>query len=95
VWVAFGVFNEQLGTEDVIMIAEVGGESAGGYPGGRGESPDKMEEIAAEIRQRVTLARILPCVLCTLSNGTGCQTSSGKVARTANREKYLAELANR
>jgi fatty-acyl-CoA synthase len=85
--VAFGVYSEEQGTEEVVMVAEM--ESAG-IPG------DNLEAAALrlsdEIRRRVTQGsdvalrqvRIVP-------PGWLLKTSSGKIARGANRDKYLAE----
>jgi fatty-acyl-CoA synthase len=85
--VAFGVFSEELGTEEVVMVAEME----------EGEIPQNQMEAAAqrlseEIRRRVTQGsdvalrqvRIVP-------QGWLLKTSSGKIARGTNREKYLAE----
>jgi acyl-CoA synthetase (AMP-forming)/AMP-acid ligase II len=94
--VAFGVFNEQSGTEDVIMIAEVDDENAGWQLGGRGGSSNKTEIIAAEIRQKVTRGSDIALRnVHIVGRNWLVKTSSGKVARSANREKYLAELADR
>jgi acyl-CoA synthetase (AMP-forming)/AMP-acid ligase II len=81
--VAFGVFNPELGTEDVAMVAEV-------------DTDDKeaRERIADEIRQRVTRgsAVALRQVL-VVGPKWIIKTSSGKIARPANRDKYLAVTA--
>jgi fatty-acyl-CoA synthase len=89
---AFGIPDEVSGTEEVVIIAEVD------LP-----IPDLEEEnwntssdiyrIADEIRMRVTrgsdiaLRRVR-----VVSRGWLIKTSSGKIARNANREKYLAEI---
>lgn len=78
---AFGVFNEAAGTEEVVLLAE-SDEPEAAYP-----------EIADSVRQKVTQGsdialrrvEILP-------RGWLLKTSSGKVARSANREKYLTAL---
>jgi acyl-CoA synthetase (AMP-forming)/AMP-acid ligase II len=85
--VAFGVFSEELGTEEVVVVAEMEA----------GEVSESQMEAAAqrlsdEIRRRVTQGsdvalrqvRIVP-------QGWLLKTSSGKIARGANRDKYLAE----
>lgn len=81
--VAFGVFNAEAGTEDVALVAEVDLEDEG-----------DRERVAEEIRQRVTRgsAVALRQVLVVGSKWI-IKTSSGKIARPANREKYLAEIA--
>jgi acyl-CoA synthetase (AMP-forming)/AMP-acid ligase II len=80
--VAFGVYNERAGTEDVVLVAET----------------DLIEqEMAVQIgdliRARVTTssditlryAHIVP-------RGWLLKTSSGKIARSANRDKFLSEV---
>jgi acyl-CoA synthetase (AMP-forming)/AMP-acid ligase II len=82
---AFGVPNQETGTEDVIIVAELDSSSRFG-----GLSP---EAIANTIRQQVTQGSDISLRLIKLvEHGWLLKTSSGKVARSANREKYLAEL---
>ncbi len=82
--VAFGVFNEEAGTEDVVIVAEVDTEAE-----------EERQQIAASIRQTVTRGSAV-----TLRNVylTGphwiAKTSSGKTARLANRDKYIKEIAD-
>lgn len=81
--VAFGVFNPQAGTEDVVLVAE-----------SDDIDPERQMRLAAEIRQRVTRGsdialrhvRVVP-------REWLLKTSSGKIARAANREKYLHQIA--
>jgi acyl-CoA synthetase (AMP-forming)/AMP-acid ligase II len=88
--VAFGVFNEQTGTEDIILIAEVHLE-------GFAEASTREEQsqrVAAEIRQRVTHGSDVALRhVHVVDRNWLIKTSSGKVARAANREKFLAEFA--
>ncbi len=81
--VAFGVFNEQTGTEDIVIVAE-----------GEAETGKTPEDLANEIRRRVTQGSdiALRYVYIVAKNWL-LKTSSGKIARTANREKYLAEVS--
>ncbi len=81
--VAFGVFNPEAGTEDVALVAEVDLDD-----------DEAREQIAEEILQRVTRgsAVALRQVL-VVGPKWIIKTSSGKIARPANREKYLAEIA--
>jgi fatty-acyl-CoA synthase len=81
--VAFGVFDDRLGTESVVMICEL-------------EHPADEEAhraIEAELRRRivqnsdVTLADVR-----LVDKRWLIKTSSGKLARAANRERYLQEL---
>jgi acyl-CoA synthetase (AMP-forming)/AMP-acid ligase II len=78
--VAFGVPNEQTGTEDVVLIAEA-------------ETPAHLsaaERISNELRQQVTRgSEIALRHVHLVERGWLLKTSSGKVARSANREKYL------
>jgi acyl-CoA synthetase (AMP-forming)/AMP-acid ligase II len=76
---AFGVFNEELGTEDVVIVAEVESEAV------------DREWLANEVRQRVTRGSDIALRNVQLvERGWLLKTSSGKVARSANREKYLS-----
>lgn len=79
--VAFGVFNEDAGTEDVVIVAEL--EKA---------AVDR-EKLADEVRQRVTRGSDIALRTVQLvERGWLLKTSSGKVARSANRDKYLASF---
>ncbi len=80
---AFGVANQQTGTEEVVVVAE------------SDEPPKEFARIADEVRQRVTRGSdvALRYVLIVERNWL-LKTSSGKVARAANREKYLSQVAN-
>ncbi len=77
--VAFGVYNESLGTEEVYIVAEVDGEQ-----------PAERERIADEVRRVVNQGCAIAVRQVQLvSPGWLIKTSSGKTARGANREKYL------
>jgi fatty-acyl-CoA synthase len=82
--VAFGVFSEEAGTEDVVVVAEVDTEDA-----------DERQRLADEIRLRI--ARGTDVTL-RHAHVVGAhwllKTSSGKTARSANRDKYLAEMTS-
>ncbi len=80
--VAFGVYNKELGTEDLAIVAEVDGMNA-----------EAHSRIVREVRSRVVrqlgiVARFVHLV----ERGWIIKTSSGKVARRANREKFLKEV---
>jgi fatty-acyl-CoA synthase len=81
--VAFGVFNEDEGTEDVVLVAEVDTDD-----------PDERQRIGDEIRLRIARGSD---VTLRQAHVVGAhwllKTSSGKTARAANRDKYLAEVA--
>jgi acyl-CoA synthetase (AMP-forming)/AMP-acid ligase II len=80
--VAFGVDNESTGTEDVVVVAEVDED----------DSIDS-QKIGDEIRQRVTRGSdIVLRYVKIAKRGWLIKTSSGKIARLANRQKYLQEL---
>lgn len=78
--VAFGVHNEKTGTEEVFMVAEVDQDSE-----------DDKERIQCEIKEKVTRnsAVVLRHVLL-VDDKWLIKTSSGKIARAANRDKYIA-----
>ncbi|MEA4907608.1 MAG: fatty acyl-AMP ligase [Chloroflexi bacterium] len=78
---AFGVFDEAAGTEDVVIVAEVDSPDAG-----------EREQIVAGIRQNVTRGSAVALRQVYLVGPHWLvKTSSGKNARLANRDKYLAE----
>ena len=79
--VAFGVFNETSGTEEVVLVAEVDTESE-----------EQREQIADAIRQAVTRGSAIALRHVSLVAPKWLiKTSSGKNARGANKEKYLKE----
>ncbi|MCL4530334.1 MAG: hypothetical protein M1282_13080 [Chloroflexi bacterium] len=80
--VAFGIFDEGAGTEDVVIIAEVDSENAA-----------EQEQIANAIRQQVTKnSAIALRYVKVVGPKWIVKTSSGKTARSANKEKFLKEL---
>jgi fatty-acyl-CoA synthase len=82
--VAFGVFDENTGTEEVVLVAEV---DAG--------EDDRMR-IADSIRRRVTQGSAVALRQVHLvERGWLVKTSSGKIARGANREKWGRERDER
>lgn len=79
---AFGVFNDSIGTEDVILVAEVDTTN-----------PSEQELIADAIRVAVTRGSAVALRYVHLVNAPWLvKTSSGKTARSANREKFLKEM---
>jgi fatty-acyl-CoA synthase len=82
--VAFGIYNEETGTEDVVIIAEVGSDDA-----------VEHQVISDAIRQHVTKnsAVVLRHVK-VVGPKWILKTSSGKTARAANKEKYLKSLTD-
>lgn len=81
--VAFGIYDESGGTEEVVVVAE-------------SDLTDEAEQrkLADDVRKYVTInsavalryVKIVPAKWI-------IKTSSGKPARTANKEKYLKEIA--
>ena len=79
--VAFGVFSQKMGTEQVILVAEV-----------ETDDPDEKQRIADEIRQTVTQdSAVALRHVHLVEDGWIIKTSSGKTARLANRDKFLKE----
>lgn len=77
--VAFGVFNEGSGTEDAVVVAESDTEEA-----------SARARLADEIRRTVTQGSDLALRYVEIvDRGWLIKTSSGKIARSANRAKYL------
>ncbi|MFN4294596.1 MAG: AMP-binding protein [Thermoflexales bacterium] len=78
---AFGVFNPEAGTEDVVIVAEAESDDA-----------DERARVAEAIRQHVTRNSDVAVRQVVMVDARWLiKTSSGKVARGANKEKYLAE----
>jgi len=79
--VAFGVPDEREGTELIAVVAEVGTEDSA-----------ERQQIAQVIRQTVARQSTVTVNYVHLVNERWLiKTSSGKIARTANRDKWLAE----
>jgi len=81
--VAFGIFNEDIGTEEICVIAEVDVIE-----------DDARAKIAREIRDQISRGTdVTARYVLTVDRGWLIKTSSGKIARGANRDKYLTEFA--
>ena len=79
--VAFGVFNEDLGTEDVVVVAEADDPD-----------PDARRRMAEGIRSSVARGSdVVVRYVRMVDPRWLIKTSSGKLARQANRDKYLGE----
>jgi acyl-CoA synthetase (AMP-forming)/AMP-acid ligase II len=79
---AFGVFNDASGTEDVVMVAEVDSDD-----------PAEHQQIADGIRSTVTRGSAVALRhIHIVGKHWLVKTSSGKTARSANREKFLKEM---
>jgi acyl-CoA synthetase (AMP-forming)/AMP-acid ligase II len=82
--VAFGMFDETQGTEEVVIIAEV-----------NSEDDQEQQRIADAIRLHVTKnSAIALRYVKVVGPKWILKTSSGKTARSANKEKFLRELEN-
>jgi fatty-acyl-CoA synthase len=80
--VAFGVMNEALGTEDIAVICEV-----------ETENPDELARITRDIRTRIAQTTDTTAHYVHLVGPKWLlKTSSGKIARTANKEKFLKDV---
>jgi len=80
--VAFGIYDEEQGTEDVVIIAEVDTDNS-----------DEQQEIADAIRSHVTKnSAVALRYVRVVDSQWIIKTSSGKTARSANKDKFLAEL---
>jgi acyl-CoA synthetase (AMP-forming)/AMP-acid ligase II len=79
---AFGIFNETSGTEDVVLVAEVDTSEQA-----------EQQKIADSIRAAVTRGSAVALRYVHLVGKHWLvKTSSGKTARSANREKFLKEM---
>jgi acyl-CoA synthetase (AMP-forming)/AMP-acid ligase II len=85
--VAFGVFNETSGTEDVVIVAETDHD----FDPARQDDP-RLRPIAEQIRQHVTRGSDIALrYVQIVPRNWLIKTSSGKIAREANRQKYLSQ----
>ncbi len=80
--VAFGVPDERLGTEAIVLVCEVDTDDE-----------DKRAEIGRDVRMRIAQQTETAVSNVLLVDAKWLhKTSSGKIARGANREKYLREM---
>ncbi len=80
--VAFGMYDEEEGTEEVVIIAEADSKD-----------PAEQEAIADAIRKHVTKSSAIALRhVKVVDDKWIIKTSSGKTARSANKEKFLKEL---
>ena len=79
--VALGIFNERSGSEELTVVAEVSGDERT-----RAELKRRIGEVVlGEIGVTLTRARFV-------EPGWLVKTTSGKISRRANREKYLRNV---
>jgi acyl-CoA synthetase (AMP-forming)/AMP-acid ligase II len=80
--VAFGIFNEEQGTEEVVIISEIDSDD-----------PLEQQRIADAIRLHVTKnSAIALRHVKVVGPKWIVKTSSGKTSRLANKEKFIREL---
>jgi acyl-CoA synthetase (AMP-forming)/AMP-acid ligase II len=80
--VAFGIEDAQSGTEEVVIVAEVDTDD-----------PDERQKIADTLRRYITQNSAITLRRTHLVDPKWIvKTSSGKTARSANREKFLQEI---
>ncbi len=80
--VAFGIEDENSGTEEVVLVAEVNTEDA-----------EERKKIAETLRVHVSKnSAVILRHTYIVSAKWILKTSSGKTARSANREKFLSEM---
>jgi fatty-acyl-CoA synthase len=85
---AFGVFNEAQGTEEAALVAEVD------LPEEQRGEEDACRALEDAIRLAVNRGSAVSLRYIRLVGARWLvKTSSGKTARSANRDKFLAELA--
>ena len=78
--VAFGVFNEDAGTEEVAVVAEI-------------DELDRKNEITDAVRKAVaTNSAVVLRYVHLVDAHWLVKTSSGKIARSANKEKFLETM---
>ena len=80
--VAFGIEDAKAGTEEVVIVAEVDTDD-----------PDERQKIADALRRHITQNSAVALRHAHLVDSRWIvKTSSGKTARSANREKFLQEI---
>lgn len=77
--VAFGLTDPNLGTEAVVMVCELA----------RPLGDDERARVAEEVRRRVWQHEVALADVRLVDERWMIKTSSGKISRSANREKYL------
>lgn len=82
--VAFGLADKALGSENVVMVCEVENAAA---------SDEEKHQIEMELRQRVVArSEVALSDVRLVGKRWLIKTSSGKISRSANRDKYIREF---
>jgi len=80
---AFGIYSEASGTEEVVIVCEV--DTA---------NPQEKDRIAEDVRLAIAQGTdVIVRNVHVVPRGWLLKTSSGKVSRSSNRDKYLAEIS--
>jgi fatty-acyl-CoA synthase len=83
--VAFGVYDEEIGTENVVLVAEADADPQG--PAWE----ETTQQLAEAIRGQINCGTdVVVRDVRIVARSWLLKTSSGKIARAANRDKYLA-----
>ena len=83
--VAFGLFDERIGSEVIVMVVELQSELDGRTP----------QEIERDLRQQVVAqTEVTLADVRLVENRWVIKTSSGKIGRADNRDKYLRQFRN-
>ena len=82
--VAFGLFDKSLGSENIVMVCELEG---------KGTSENAKKTIEMDLRRRVVQRSEIALADVRLVEGRWLiKTSSGKISRFANRDKYIKDF---
>jgi acyl-CoA synthetase (AMP-forming)/AMP-acid ligase II len=81
--VAFGLFDPELGSENIVMVCEVEDKDA---------TEAVLKSLELEVRRRVVQqSEVALSDIRLVAKRWLIKTSSGKISRSANREKYIQE----
>ncbi|HPD29450.1 MAG TPA: AMP-binding protein [Phycisphaerae bacterium] len=81
---AIGVPNERSGTEDLIILAET-----------QETDPEKRESIRRDVLARIARAtEVAPADVCLLEHMWLRKSTSGKISRNVNRDRYIEMIAD-
>jgi acyl-CoA synthetase (AMP-forming)/AMP-acid ligase II len=82
--VAFGLFNADVGSEEVVVVAETEVPHESGWA-------DVRKNIKSEL---LSAFNISPGDIRIVEPGWVIKSTSGKISRGQNRDKYLAEISS-
>jgi len=83
--VAFGIYNEKKGTEDVVIIAEI-----------EDDFLNNKDQIIEDIRNKITRESAITLrTILVVDKKWLIKTSSGKIARSLNKKKYIKEMISK